>query len=333
MFNLSTRYRRVITGLVVSLALAGVASAQGDAREYPDRPIRIIVPYAPGGGTDFTARLLAKKLSENVGQPVIVDNRPGAATNIGASALVQAEPDGYTLLLSAASTYAINPNLHKEVPYDVFRDFAPVARVALLPLLLVANPSFPADTFPDFLKHVKSLPDGKSIQFGSAGLGSTHQLAMERLAQRADFRAVHVPYKGAAPAMLDLISGVIPIMFLDLATGAEQIKAGKVKVVATGSTQRAKAFPDIPTIAESGLSDYEAAAWIGIVAPANTPDAIVQKLNSELNKVVEDPSVRESLYQAGAEPIISTPEEFTEYLKSENEIWADVIRQAGLAQP
>jgi tripartite-type tricarboxylate transporter receptor subunit TctC len=320
--------RMVAVLLAVMGLLLGALSAQ--AQTFPSRPIRMIVPFAPGGGTDFVARAIAQKMSENIGQPIVVDNRPGAGTNIGVLELMRSAPDGYTLLLSSASTYAINPSLGKDVPYDPLKDFAPVALVARLPLLLVSAPSFPARNVTEFLEYARSRSAKEAIPFGSPGLASTHQLAMEMFAQRGRFQALHIPYKGAAPAMQGLLDGSIPVMFLDLATGAAQIKAGKLRVIASASPQRSPLLPEVPTIAESGVANFDASAWIGIVAPAKTPVQTVDRLNAEINKALLDPEVQKKLIMSGAEPLESSPNSFSTYMKSELSTWAKVIRSANL---
>ncbi|OWT63825.1 tripartite tricarboxylate transporter substrate binding protein [Candidimonas nitroreducens] len=302
------------------------------AQTYPDRAIRLIVPFAPGGGTDFVARTLAKNLTQQLGQTVVVENHGGARTFIGALMVAKAPPDGYTLLLSSASTFAINPNIPPKAPYDPLKDFSPVALVARLPLFLVTAPSFPAKDMAGFLRHVKSLPVNRSIQYGSPGIGSTHQLAMEMLAQRAGFRAAHVPYKGAAPAMQGLLDGSISTMFLDLATGQEQIKAGKLHALAISSSTRSPLMPNVPTLAESGVPNYDAAAWIGIVAPAHTPSPVVDRLNREINRALADPIIRKRFAAAGAETVTSTPESFGTYMASEMKSWSEVIRKAHLSK-
>ena len=315
--------------LILAALLAPVCFAQGAcAQDYPLRPIRIVVPFAPGGGTDFAARTLGQKMGEAFGQPVIVDNRPGAATIIAAEMVAKAPPDGYTLLLSSGSTFAINPGLNKKLPYDPVRDYAPIGLFATFSLLLVTNPEFPAKTVSEFIAAVRAKPGG--VQFGSPGLGSSHQLAMEMFAQKNGLRMVHVPYKGAAPAMQDIMAGRIPTMFQDLATALQQIKAGRIRAIAIASPERSSSVPEVPTISESGMPGFEASAWIGVVAPAGTPGAIIDKLNGVIVKALEDPALLKKLSDFGAEPLKSTPAQFSAYMKSEITKWAEVIRAGNI---
>jgi tripartite-type tricarboxylate transporter receptor subunit TctC len=278
------------------------------------------------------ARLIGQKLSENMGQPVIVENRPGASTMIGAELVAKAAPDGYTLLSTAAPTFAVNPSLYKKMPYDPVNDFAPVTMTARFTLLLVVGADFPAATVKDFIAVAKSKP--RELNFASPGQASTHQLAMELFMQRAGIEMVHIPYKGAGPAVQDLLAGRVPTMFLDLATGNEHIKAGKIRALGIATPTRFPEMPQLPTISEAGadlgLRGFEASAWQGVVAPARTPPAIINKLNAEIARALADPGVKQKLYAAGVEPLKSTPEEFAAYIKSETTKWAEVISRANI---
>jgi tripartite-type tricarboxylate transporter receptor subunit TctC len=313
-------------GILVLMLLLPMRSWADD---YPSRTLKIIVPFEPGGGNDLLARIIGEKLSESLRQPVIIDNRPGAGTQIGAELVARAAPDGYTLLSTSLTTYALNPSLYKTLPYDPAKDFAPISLTGRFAFLLVANPAFPANSLEQLIAMAKSAPD--KIAFASAGPGSPHQMAMELLLNRAGVQMVHVPYKGASPALKDLISGQVPVMMLDVATAREPIKAGLLKVLASAAPERSAEFPNVPTIAESGFPGYEASAWQGIVAPANTPHEIIEKLNGQIGAALADAAVKQKLLAAGIEPIQSTPEGFAAYMQSETLKWQGVIKAANIS--
>ena len=311
---------------VVILVLAGTPAL---AQNYPTKPVRLIVPYATGGGTDFFARTVGSKLGEQLGQTIIVDNKPGAATIIGAEAAARSAPDGYTALVADSTTLAVNPSLYKKLPYDPVKDFAPVTLTARFAMLLVVNPTLSkATSVKELIEEARKEKDGMS--YASVGPGTTHHLTMELFQQRAGIKLTHVPYKGAGPAIQDLVGGQVPVMFLDLAAGAPMIKAGKIKVLGVASPKRIAALPNVPTLAEQGIADFEAWAWQGLVVPAGTPGDIVARLNSEYAKAVADPAVRQKLVDAGIEPVTSTPEQMASYVKSETAKWAQVIKQANI---
>ena len=299
------------------------------AQAYPAKPIRLIVPYPPGGGTDFFARLVGAKMSEHIGQPIVVENRPGAATIIGAEAAARAAPDGYTVLLADSTTLAVNPSLYRKLPYDPQKDFLPISMTARFAMLLVVNPSLiKAASVKEFIAEAKRDP-GK-INFASVGAGTTHHLAMELFEQQSGISLNHIPYKGAAPAVQDLVGGQVPVMFLDLAAGAPQIRAGKIKALAVASARRISALPDVPTVAESGVPGFEAWAWQGLVVPAGTPQEVMTRLRVEYSKAVGDPALRQKLIDAGVEPLTSTPEELAAYIRSETAKWAKVVKEANI---
>jgi len=299
------------------------------AQAYPAKPIRLIVPYPPGGGTDFFARLVGAKMSEHIGQPIVVENRPGAATIIGAEAAARAAPDGYTVLLADSTTLAVNPSLYRKLPYDPQKDFLPISMTARFAMLLVVNPSLiKAASVKEFIAEAKRDP-GK-INFASVGAGTTHHLAMELFEQQSGISLNHIPYKGAAPAVQDLVGGQVPVMFLDLAAGAPQIRAGKIKALAVASARRISALPDVPTLAESGVPGFEAWAWQGLVVPAGTPQEVMTRLRVEYSKAVGDPALRQKLIDAGVEPLTSTPEELAAYIRSETAKWAKVVKEANI---
>jgi tripartite-type tricarboxylate transporter receptor subunit TctC len=319
---------RVLVALGVLFLSISLFPEKSWTEEYPSRTIKMVVPFEAGGGTDLLARIIGEKLSEYLHRPVIIDNRPGAGTQVGAEIVARAAPDGYTLLSSSLTTFAFNPSLYKKLPYDPVKDFVPISLTGRFAFLLVANPAFSANSLSELIAMAKAAPD--KLVFASAGPGSPHQMAMQLLLSRADVRMVHVPYKGAAPALKDVISGEVPVMMLDVATAREPIKAGLLKVLASASPQRLAEFPNVPTIAESGYPGFEASAWQGIVAPAKTAPEIIEKLNGRIGSALADQTVREKLQAAGIEPIKSTPEEFAAYIQSETQKWRDVIKAANI---
>jgi tripartite-type tricarboxylate transporter receptor subunit TctC len=286
-----------------------------------------VVPYPAGGPLDTVARLLGQKVSESVRQPVIVDNKPGAGGNIGADAVAKAPADGYTILMGAVATHAINPTLYSSIPYDAIRDFIPVTQVASTPNVLVVNPSVPASTVREFIAYAKANP-GK-LNFGSGSTGSAGHLAGELFKTMAGVDMTHVPYKGAAPAMSDLIGGQIQLMFDNLASSLAQVRAGKVRALAVTTAKRSALAPDLPTIAESGLPGFDISTWFGIFVPARTPPAVVARLHGEFTRALALPDIREKMMALGAEPVGSKPEEFAAYIRSEADKYARVIKASG----
>ena len=307
--------------VVIASMLAAFAA---HAQVYPAKPLRLIVPYPAGGGTDFFARAVGAQLSVQLGQPVVVENRPGAATIIGAEAVAKSAPDGYTLLLGDTATFAVNPSLYKKLPYDPGKDLAPVTMTGRFALLLVVNPGkMPASSVKELVEEAKKAP--AKFDYASPGPGSPHHLAMEMFKQRTGTQFNHVPYKGAGPAIQDLLGGQIPLMFLDLAAGAPQIKAGKLKALAVASDKRIAALPDLPTVAESGIPGFEAWAWQALAVPIGTPREIVARLNAEFRKAVGVPELRQKLIDAGIDPLQSSPEDASAYIRSEALKWSKVI--------
>jgi tripartite-type tricarboxylate transporter receptor subunit TctC len=309
-----------------TFAVAGIAPLA--AQEYPSRPIHMIVPLAAGGGTDLLARFIGADISETLGQTVVVDNRPGGGTQIGAEIAAKATPDGYTLLSASMTTYAFNPGLYSKLNYDPVNDYAPISLTGRFTLILLAQTAFPAKSVGDLIAMAKEKPG--EINFASSGPGSPHQLAMELLAGRANVKMVHVPYKGAAPALQDVMAGHVPVMITDYASARQAISSGTVKVLAVCSPARMPELPDVPTIAESGLPGFEASAWQGIVAPKGTPAPNIAKLNAAIVSALRKPALREKLTAIGIEPISSTPEEFSAYMLSEISKWREVIKGANI---
>jgi tripartite-type tricarboxylate transporter receptor subunit TctC len=318
--------------IMVGPALSGLANhtAHAQAQDYPNRPVTLVVPYTPGGAVDIVARLLGQKLADRLGKPFIIENRPGAGTVIGASAVAKALPDGYTLLWSVSSTQAINATLYKKLPYDPEKDLVPVAHIGAVPFVLLVNPSFPAQTVPDLIKLAKSKPG--DLSYGSAGPGSAHHLFAELFSSMTGIKMTHIPYKGSVPALNDTIAGHIPLMFSDLAASLPLIQDGKLRALGVSSAERAASAPQIPPLAEMGVPGFDAAAWQMVVAPAHVPKEIIAKLNAELNTIVVRPEVREKLISFGLNPIgHGSPEELDRFLKSEIVRWGKVVQQAGIA--
>ena len=303
--------------------IATVASAQG----YPNRTIRLVVPFPAAGTTDILARAAAQKLTEAFGQSVVVDNRPGAAGNIGSDLVAKSAPDGYTLLMGTVGTHAINPSLYSKMPYDHVKDFVPVVLVAGVPNVLVVNPALPVNSVADLIKLAKDKPG--QINFASSGSGTSIHLSGELFKTMAGVDITHVPYKGSSPALVDLIGGQVQIMFDNLPSALPQIKAGKLRAIAVTSLKRAPVLPDVPTISESGLPGFEASSWFGVLAPAGTPAPIVARINAEINKWLQSAEAREKLLSQGAEAAGGTPEQFAHHIRAESEKWAKVVKASG----
>ncbi len=311
----------LLTGLP-ALIQAGLAEVA-----YPSRPIKLIVPYPAGGTSDFLGRLVAEQLRAGLGASVIVENRPGAGTTLGADQVARAEPDGYTLLLATSTTLAINKTLYRKLPYDPVRDFTPIAPVAGVPFALIVNPSLPVTTLGEFITYAKSNP---GLAYGSAGNGSPQHLGAEMLRSASGIDIRHVPYRGSVPAMLDVIAGHIPFMVVDLQPALQQIREGKVRVLGVTTPKRVAAAPEIPTIAEAGLAGFELVAWQGVVAPAGTPRPIVDALAAQMAKLMADPATRERLTALTLEPLPpSTPDDFAAYIKAEVARWAVIVKSSG----
>jgi tripartite-type tricarboxylate transporter receptor subunit TctC len=311
---------------ILALAAAAFFAAAALAQVYPSKPIHLIVPFAAGGGNDNVARLVGKRLADSLGQPVVIDNRPGAGGVVGAELAAKAAPDGYTLFLGGVGSHAINPNLHDKLPYDPIRDFAPVELLAQAPLILVVHPSVPARNIAEFVAYARANPG--RLNYASNGNGSSSQLAAVMFDSMAGVDMVHVPYKGLSPALADLLSGQVQLMFSSVVAILPHIRAGRLRGLAVTGARRLPSMPELPTIAESGFPGYEASSWYGILAPAGTPREIVAKLNAELSKALEQPEVRSSLLAEGAEPAGGSPERFAAHIRSEKERLGKIIRDA-----
>jgi tripartite-type tricarboxylate transporter receptor subunit TctC len=313
--------------LLTALLALTVALPEAAAQDtYPNRPIRIILPVAPGGGTDALARLIAQGLLEHWGRQVVVESRTGAGTLIASEFVAKAKPDGYTLLMTT-STHSINPAVYKKMPYDTLRDFAPITQAVSLPSLIVVHPAV-AKSVKELIALAKARPG--EILFASAGRGSNPHLAMELFASMAQIRMIHVPYKSGPPALIDVIAGHVAIMASGMSSSLPQVRAGKLRALGATSARRAAAAPDIPTIAEAGLPGYESMQWYGLLAPAGTPREIIAMLHQETVPILRAPETSERLASDGAEVVASSPEEFAAFIKAETVKWAAVAKTAGI---
>jgi tripartite-type tricarboxylate transporter receptor subunit TctC len=301
---------------------------QVHAQAYPNKPIRLIVPFPPGGGNDVIARVISQKLGERLGQQVVVDNKAGANGIVGLQALMQSPPDGYTIAVGAAGPLAVNPSLYDKLPYDPVKDFSPITNMVNYPLLLVTHPSVPAKNIQELIALAKAKPG--QLYFASPGSGNSGHLAGELFNSMARVNTVHVPYKGQGPALSDLISGQVQMLYSSIPSVVNQVKTGQLNALAVGSAKRVPSLPNIPTIAESGVPGYEAYSWVGMLAPAKTPKEIVNRLNAEIVDILKQKDVAEKLNQQGALPVGDTPEQFAAYIKTEIEKWGAVVRSANI---
>ena len=319
--------RRQFLASLAAVAAAG-ATPFARAQTYPSQTIRWVVPYPAGGGTDVLARTIAETLRGPLGQPIVVDNTPGAATNIGADAVARSAPDGYTLLSADNAALAFNEHLFAKLPYDPQKDFTYIGGIARFPLALVVFPGFPAKDVKEFLDYAKAHPG--EVNYASPGNGSPHHLAMELFKNRTGANVTHVPYRGAAPAMTDVMGGQVQCMFLDLAAGLSMMQSGKVRVLAIGSAKRSSMLPDVPTLAEVGVPDVEVFAFQGLLGPAGMPPAIVAQLNAELNRAFDAPAVVKRFADFGMEPLRGSPDDFRQFARAEAERWGPIIKATGI---
>ena len=310
---------------VAAIAVAAPTCAQTPA--YPTKPIRLVVPFPPGGATDIIARAVAQKLSETWGQSIVVDNRPGAGGNIGTELVAKAAPDGYTLEMGTVGTHAINASLYAKIPFDNVKDFAPIILVAGVPNVLEVTPSLPVNSVQELIAYAKANP-GK-LNFASSGNGTSIHLSGELFKTMTGVQMTHVPYKGSAPALADLIGGQVQLMFDNLPPSLAQIKAGKLRALAVTSSTRTAALPDIPTVAEAGVPGFEASSWFGLLAPAATPAPIVAKINAEIAKWLATPEAKEKLLAQGANAAGGTPDDFARHIGAETTKWAKVVKESG----
>jgi tripartite-type tricarboxylate transporter receptor subunit TctC len=326
--QLSRRALLVLALPAMTVSAARAQSGTADAADYPDRPVTFIVPFAPAGGTDTLARLLAAQLQQRLGKPFVVENRPGAGTVIATNFVAKSTSDGYTIMM-AVSSLAIDATLYKSLPYDPAKDLALVALIARVPFVLVVNPSLPVNNVEDLIKLAKERP----LSYGSGGIGAFHHLAAALFANMAGIKMTHVPYHGTAPALTDLMGGYIQLMFSDLGPALPLIKAGKLRALAVTTAQRFAALPDVPPLADAGVPGFDAAAWQGVVAPAQTPQPILAKLNSELNAIVAMPDIRSRMADIGMNPVgTGSIDDLQKFLQSEIVRWGKVVEEAGIAQ-
>jgi tripartite-type tricarboxylate transporter receptor subunit TctC len=322
----STR-RRLTVGVIAAATLAAAPLAATAQAAYPSRPINLIVPFSAGGTTDILARIVGEAIKKELGQPVIVDNRAGAGGNIGGALAAKAAPDGYTLFMGTVGTHAINASLYKKMPFDHVKDFAPLTRVAMVPNLLVAHPSRPYKNVRELIAYARANP-GK-VNFGSSGNGSSIHLSGELFNTLAKVDMIHVPYKGSAPAVTDLVGGQIDLMFDNMPSAIQHVRSGRLKALAVTTAKRSPELPDVPTIAEAGVPGYEATSWFGMFAPAATPAPIVARLNAALVKALADPEVKKKFAEQGAEALGETPAQFASFIRAETAKWSQVVKASG----
>jgi tripartite-type tricarboxylate transporter receptor subunit TctC len=323
-----SRRALLVVAPAMAVKIACAQSSTQNAEDYPNHPVTFIVPFAPAGSTDILARLLGQKLEQRLGQPFVVENRPGAGTVIATNFVAKSPPDGYTIMASVSSL-AIDATLYKSLPYDPGKDLALVARIASVPFVLVVNPSLPVNSVDDLIKLAKERP----LSYGSGGIGAFHHLAAALFASMAGIKMTHVPYRGTAPALNDLMGGYIQLMFSDLGPAAALINAGKLRALAVTTKQRFTALPNVPPLAEAGVPGFDAAAWQGVVAPAQTPKSILAQLNTELNAIVAMEDIHTRMTAMGMNPVgTGSPEELQQFLQSEIVRWATVVEAAGIAR-
>ena len=316
------------------LIVAGVAAALGicpglsTAQSYPTKPIRLIVPFPPGGGVDFIGRIVGQKLAERLGQQVAIDNRAGANGIVGLEALKVAPPDGYTIAAASAGPLTVNPFIYAKLPHDTVRDFTHIANMVNFPLLLVSHPSLPVKNVRELIALARAKPG--EITYSSPGAGNSAHLAAELFNSAAKVKILHIPYKGTAPAVIAVLSGEAQLTYSSIPTILPHVRSGRVRALGVGNAQRVPSLPEFPTLAESGLPGYEAYAWGGMIGPANMPAAIVQRLSREINEILRQKDVTDRMLAEGTVPTPSGPEEFTAYIRSELKKWGDVVKMAGI---
>lgn len=318
----------IVQAIIIASFIVSISVSVAVAQSYPTKPVRMIVHYPAGGPTDLVARVVAQKLSESLGYQYVVDNRPSAGGIIGVELVARAAPDGYTLLIGTGGSMAIMPAIGKPLPYDVNRDFAPVGLVVINPQILVFHPNLPANTIKELVAYAKANP-GK-VNYASVGPGSPNHLGTELLKSMTGINLTHIPYKGTAPAMTDLLAGQVSLLFNSMPTIIPYVKSGRLKGIAVGSAKRSAAMPDLPTVAESGVPGFDYVTWYAVYAPAATPRTIVDKLNGEIAKMLADKELAQRLIVQGAEPSPGTPADLGRYTREEQERWRKVIKSANL---
>ncbi len=322
---------RLICALAVALALGGAAllPAHAQKTDFPNKPIRVVVTFPPGGSADAVVRMLVPRLNDKLGQQVVVDNRPGAGGNIGLTVVAKAAPgDGYTLGVGAAGALAANSSLYSQMPFDPLKDLKPVSMLAAIPFVIIGNPAVAAKTQKDLIALAKSQPGKLSLAHG--GNGTAMHLSAALFAQMADVKLVEIPYKGSGPVALDVLAGQVPLGVVDLPSALQHIKAGKLTAYAVTSPQRLPMLPDVPTVSEAGLAGYDSTGWFGVVAPAGTPDAVVARLNAEITAALNDEAIKSAMRNLGVEPAPGTAQAFDAYIRSETQKWSRVIKAANI---
>jgi len=315
----------------VLLVHAPPGSAQDvTAQDYPTRPVRIVVPYAAGGGTDALARFLSRGLERRLGQPFVIENRPGQGTATGGAFVARSAPDGYTLLAATSSTLAFNPSVYKKLPYDPSTDFSPISLIAAVPFVLVVTPSLPVKSVADLIALARSKPGG--LSYASGGMGAPHHIYMELFKSMTGADIKHIPYRGGGPALGDVVAGHVPIMFGDVGQVTSLVREGRLRALGVTVGRRVETIPEVPTMVEAGLAGYEASSWQSLVAPADLAPSIVAALSTVLTAVLAEPATREHFLKLGMQPLSGTPEEFAIYLRSEIRKWAPVIKAAGATE-
>lgn len=319
--------KHAISALLAGSAIAMVMSS-AIADTYPSRPIKLIVPFPPGGGNDVIARVVGHKLGERLGQSVVIENRAGSNGIIGLQALMNSAPDGYTIGVGAAGPMAVNPSLYEKLPYDPVKDFVPISNLAIFPLLLVANPSFPAKNVPELIARARAHPG--EVMYASGGSGNSGHLAGELFNSMAGVQIGHIPYKGQGPAVADVLGGHVPLLYSSIPSVIEQVRQGRLRALAVCSLERLPSLPDVPTVAEGGVPGYEAYSWVGLVAPAGTPKEILARLHREVAEILKDKEVVTQLVVQGALPVGNTPEAFGAYINAEIKKWGAVVKSANI---
>jgi tripartite-type tricarboxylate transporter receptor subunit TctC len=317
---------RELASRALAVCLAAV-SGYSSAQDFPSKPLRLVVGSTPGGGTDISARLIAPKMSEQLGQQVVVENRPGATTTIGVNYVVRSAPDGYTLLMGVSSL-AINPHILKNVPYDALKDLAPVTQVLVAPNIMVAHPSLPIRTVMDLVAFARARPG--QLNFAAGGAGSSQHLAIELFLYMTGTKIVHVPYKGQGMALIDVVAGQVSLMMANVISALPHVRSARLRALGVTGSKRTTVAPDIPTIAEAGVPGYEVLQWYGVLAPAATPREIIGRLHGVIAHAVQDPKIRERIVADAGEPVGNTPDEFSAILRADYKKWGDVIRKAGI---
>ncbi len=320
-------HARWLRPLLAAAATLGIAFGAAAQNGYPDKPIRFVVPYPPGGGTDVIARIVQGKFQQALGQPIVIDNRGGGGGSLGTDIAAKSPPDGYTVLFTLSS-HTINPAIFPRLPFDTLKDFEPVGTVASLPQILVAHPGFAANTVADLIKLAKERP--AFVQFASVGNGSPGHLAGELFNVRAGTDIVHVPYRGGGPAINDVLGGQVPLLWVSIPAAAQFVKTGRLKALAVSTTRRSAAFPDVPTVQEAGVPDFEVDSWYAMFVPARTPKPIIDKLNKVLNQVVADAEIKEKLLAQGSEGVGGSPEALGKVVANELPKWARLVKQANI---